>query len=187
MIAFMQADSKKDLEGILHLQKANLATNLSAVERQSQGFVTVMHTYEQLSKLNDDEKHIVAKDNDTVVGYLLAMTQKSKSDIPVLIPMFNIFNELFVNGRSIADHTYIVVGQVCIDKLYRGQGLLDQCYAAYKKYYRNKYTFAITEIATANARSLNAHKRIGFETLKTYKAPDNVEWEIVVWDWQNAL
>lgn len=187
MVTFTQANSRKDLEGILDLQKANLAVNLSATEMQSQGFVTIAHTYEQLSKLNDFEKHIIAKDKGRVIGYLLAMTQRSRADIPVLIPMFNIFNEVFYKGRRIADNNYIVVGQVCIDKLYRGRGILDQCYATYKNYYSNKYSFAITEIATANTRSLNAHKRIGFEKLKTYTAPDMVEWEIVVWNWQKGM
>lgn len=187
MIAFSTSNSKKDLEGILDLQKANLAANLTLTEIQSQGFVTVNHTYEQLSKLNDEEKHIVAKDNDRVIGYLLAMTQQSRSEIPILVPMFNVFNETVFNNKIIADYNYIVVGQVCINKLYRGKGVFDKCYEVYKKHFCDKYDFAITEIATTNTRSLNAHKRIGFKEIKTYTSPDNVEWTIVVWDWQNGM
>ena len=186
MILYTHAESEQDLEGILHLQKQNLASNLSAGEKQGQGFVTVVHSYEQLSNLNAREKHIVAKESDRVIGYLLAMTQSSKADIPVLIPMFDLFNELSYNGERIADQDYIVVGQVCIDRSYRGQGILDQCYAAYKESYSKKYSFAITEIATTNLRSLKAHKRIGFETIKTYSAPDGVDWEIVVWNWRTG-
>ena len=186
MIAVTQATSEQDLRGILHLQGENLATNLSPEERASQGFVTVVHSYEQLSDLNVQEKHIVAKEGDRVIGYLLAMTQRSKGDIPVLIPMFEMFNELVYGGKRIADQNYIVVGQVCIDKSYRGKGILDQCYAAYKEYYGNKYSFAITEIATANTRSLAAHKRVGFERVKTYAAPDGVDWEVVVWNWRKG-
>jgi predicted GNAT superfamily acetyltransferase len=128
----------------------------------------------------------VAKEGDRIVAYLLAMTQRSKSAIPVLIPMFEMFDELFYNGKRIADQEYIVVGQVCIDKSYRGKGILDRCYASYKDHYSKKYSFAITEIATDNTRSLAAHKRVGFEKVQTYAAPDGVAWEIVVWNWRST-
>ncbi|MFT4204327.1 MAG: GNAT family N-acetyltransferase [Chitinophagaceae bacterium] len=183
MITFETANTTNDLEGILELQRKNLADSLTSEEISSQGFVTVNHTLDQLTKLNNNEKHIVAKDDGHIVGYLLAMTQASQWDIPILIPMFRIFNETCLNGKAIPDYNYIVVGQVCIDKSYRGQGLFDNCYETYKEYYKDKYDFAITEIARTNTRSLNAHKRVGFKEIKDYVSPDNVEWVIVVWDW----
>jgi hypothetical protein len=73
---------------------------------------------------------------------------------------------------------------VCVDKVYRGQGIFDQCYLAYEKFYEYKYDFAITEIATSNTRSLQAHKRIGFKEINSYFAPDKTEWVVVVWDWK---
>jgi ribosomal protein S18 acetylase RimI-like enzyme len=185
MIIYKTADTQNELEGILSLQKINLTERLTTDEVQSQGFVTVNHTYEQLKKLNDYEKHIIAKDGDKVIGYTLAMTQNSKSDIPILIPMFNLFNEVVYAGKKITDYTYIVVGQVCVAKEYRGQGIVDNCYAAYKKHYRTKYDFAITEIASTNVRSLNAHYRIGFKEIETYEDPDSTKWVIVLWDWKN--
>jgi len=91
MLNYTTATAIKDLEEILTLQKANLTAGLSAQEIQSQGFVTVNHSYELLKSLNDREKHVIARDEDKVVGYLLAMTQQSKSDVPVLVPMFTEF------------------------------------------------------------------------------------------------
>ena len=185
MITYTTANTQSDLEGILTLQKANLAQGLTMEEIQSQGFVTVNHTSDLLKKLNDYEKHVIAKYNEKVIGYLLAMTQKSKLDIPILFPMFSVFETIFFKGKKITDHNYLVVGQVCIDKEYRGQGILDHCYAAYKEYYSNKYDFAITEIANTNLRSLNAHKRIGFKEIHSYIGPDKTEWIVVVWDWKD--
>ncbi len=185
MITFTTAYTEEDLIGILHLQRANLSINLSVNEIASQGFVTVTHTYEQLSKLNDREKHITAKNNDSVIGYLLAMTQQSRYDFPILIPMFEVFDKTLYKNKTIKDYNYIVVGQVCIDKSFRGQGILDKCYDTYKSFYGSKYDFAITEIAKTNNRSLNAHKRIGFKEIKTYTS-NNIDWIIVVWDWQNC-
>jgi hypothetical protein len=184
MINYTQSTSASDLEGILILQKANLAQGLSHEEIQSQGFVTVNHTFDLLKKLNNHEKHVIAKDKDKVVGYVLAMTNHSRFDIPILIPMFEAFDKISYKGRAVTNHNFIIVGQVCIDKLYRGQGVFDKCYSAYRDYYSNKYDFAITEIASTNARSLQAHKRIGFREINTYVAPDKTEWLVVVWDWK---
>lgn len=183
MIHYTTANTESDLKGILSLQKANLAKNLPQAEVESQGFVTVDHSYDQLKKLNDAEKHVIAKDDEKVIGYLLAMTQQAKSDIPILFPMFSVFDNIIYKGKRISDYNYLVVGQVCIDKQYRGQGILPNCYAVYKDYYSKKYDFAITEIASTNLRSLNAHRKIGFKEIHSYPGPDKTEWIVVVWDW----
>jgi L-amino acid N-acyltransferase YncA len=183
MIIYTTANSKNDLEGILNLQKRNLPPSLTNDEIQSQGFVTVDHSYEQLKTLNDYEKHVIAKESETVVGYLLAMTKQSRLDIPVLIPMFELFDTISYNNKEISGYNYLVVGQVCIDKAWRGQGILDRCYAAYRDYYHTKYDFAITEIAATNLRSLKAHTRIGFKEIKIYVSPDKTKWSVVLWDW----
>jgi RimJ/RimL family protein N-acetyltransferase len=70
-----------------------------------------------------------------------------------------------------------------VGKGYRGQGVLDRCYELYRSLYRAMYDCAITEIDVSNARSLNAHRRIGFEEIRRYRAPDGVEWSVVLWDW----
>ena len=183
MIIYKTSDSEKDLSGILKLQKENLPVNLNREEINSQGFVTVEHSYDQLKKMNDIEKHVIGKDRDNVIAYLLAMTKRSKSDIPVLVPMFETFDKVIYKNKPIAEYNYLVVGQVCVSKNYRGRGILDECYAAYKNHFKDKYDFAITEIDLANQRSLNAHKRIGFKEIHHYTTDDNKEWSIVLWDW----
>ena len=184
MIIYTTGNSKNDLEGILDLQKRNLASSLTEGEIQNEGFVTVDHSYQQLEGLNAHEKHIIAKDNEKVIGYLLAMTKQSRLDIPVLIPMFELFDTISYNNKKISGYNYLVVGQVCIDKAYRGQGILDHCYETYRQHYSTKYDFAITEIATTNSRSLKAHKRIGFKEINIYISPDQTEWSVVLWDWK---
>jgi ribosomal protein S18 acetylase RimI-like enzyme len=184
MILYTTANSRNDLEGILNLQKRNLAPGLTKDEIQTQGFVTVDHSFEQLEVLNEHEKHVIAKDNEKLIGYLLAMTKRSRFDIPILVPMFELFDTLSYNGKLISEYNYLVVGQVCIDKAYRGQGILDHCYETYRQHYSTRYDFAITEIATKNSRSLKAHKRIGFKEINIYASPDQTEWSVVLWDWK---
>lgn len=183
LIEYKSAKSEKDLQGILTLQKKNLARQLDTAEIISQGFVTVDHTYEQLKKLNDIEQHIIAKDGDKVIGYILAMTAASRHDIPVLVPMFDLFDSIRLKGKKIADFRYMVIGQVCVDKVYRGQGVFDNCYKKYREQFSPEYDFAITEIAANNLRSLHAHTRVGFRELQRHTGSDHTEWIIVIWEW----
>lgn len=183
MITYTTSKSVEDLAGILALQKNNLPANLAQEEIAREGFVTVMHSLEDLKKLNAIEQSVIAKDNSKIIAYLLAMTSKSKADIPVLIPMFETFEKIGLRCKILSGYHYIVVGQVCVAKGYRGKGILDHCYAEFKKQFKKSYDFAVTEIATRNQRSINAHKRIGFTEIYRFKAPDDEEWSIVIWEW----
>jgi GNAT superfamily N-acetyltransferase len=183
MIIYTTSKTTNELEQILELQKQNLATGLTAEQIASQGFVTVSHSFQDLLTMNAIEEHVIGKDNERVIAYLLAMTARSRFDIPILLPMFEMFEQIEYQNKKVADWRYMVVGQVCVAEGYRGKGILDACYAAYKDNFKDRYDFAITEINTRNQRSINAHKRIGFETIYEYVAPDGEGWNIVLWRW----
>jgi predicted GNAT superfamily acetyltransferase len=183
MFKFSKSTSDQELLEIIELQKNNLPLNLSKEEIDNQGFVTVVHSLQTLKKMNAIEQHVIIKSDDKVVGYLLAMTKKSQHDIDILKPMFETFKKVTYKNKIVDAYNYLVVGQVCIAKKFRGKGLLDTCYAAYKKFYEKKYDFAITEIATNNKRSINAHNRIGFKEIYRYTDTNNAVWSIVIWDW----
>lgn len=182
-LIYTTSKSEKDLLGIIELQKNNLPANLTPEEISSQGFLTVIHSLSDLKKMNDIEQHIICKDKEKVIAYLLAMTSKSKNDIPILLPMFETFIKVINKGKAVSLYNYIVVGQVCVDKNYRGKGVLDKCYEEYKKCFKERYDFAITEIVSTNLRSINAHKRIGFSEVYTYNSPIMERWSIVIWEW----
>ena len=185
MIVYTTAADDGDLLGILALQRRNLPENLELSEIQSQGFVTVVHPVDVLQSMNRIERSVIAKDNDRVVAYLLAMTSASRYELPVLVPMFTVFENILLHGKPLASYNYIVVGQVCVDKDYRGQGVLDKCYAFYTTCFSEKYDFAVTEIASSNLRSIRAHLRIGFKAIHEYTAPDGESWTIVVLVWND--
>lgn len=183
MIYFTTIKSDEEIYQVIALQKDNLPQSLSQEQMDSQGFVTVVHSFETLKKMNEIEASIIAKDDDKVIGYLLAMTNASRDAIPILIPMFDAFDQVIYNDKKIASFNYLVVGQVCVAEGYRGKGVLDDCYQAYKEHFKNKYDFAITEINKNNQRSIRAHKRIGFELVHSYKDAIGNEWYIVLWNW----
>jgi predicted GNAT superfamily acetyltransferase len=182
-VIFTLARTDQDLAQILALQKLNLPKSLSPDEIDREGFVTVNHSFEDLKKMNSYEQSIIAKENDILAGYVLAMTQLSKYDIPTLAPMFEVFNQVSHRGKNIFQYNYLVVGQVCVAKEFRGKGVLDECYKEYRRRFEHKYDFAITEIAQTNLRSIKAHERIGFKTVHQYREENGTDWNIVLWDW----
>jgi len=176
MIYFKPTSTNEELEQILTLQAQNLPTNLSVIEKKEQGFVTVQHTIDVLKKMHNVHPHIIAKQGEQVIGYVLSMSKVFKNDIPVLIPMFN-----EIDQSTIKEKPYILMGQVCIDKNYRGKGVFRGLYTEMRKAFSDTYEVIITEIDSLNSRSLNAHEGIGFKILSTYKF-NNQNWVIVYMD-----
>ncbi|MCX2761580.1 GNAT family N-acetyltransferase [Aquimarina muelleri] len=168
----------EELEQIIKLQQNNLPSFISKKEKEAEGFVTVTHDLSILRKMNSKQPHIVAKDKDKVVGYALSMLKDFKDDIEILKPMF-----AMIDNHLDLSSSYVVMGQVCIDKVYRRQGIFRGLYQAMKNELEKKYDFLITEVASNNIRSLQAHQAIGFKTLITYQS-NNIQWHLIYWDWQ---
>jgi predicted GNAT superfamily acetyltransferase len=179
-LSFQTAESEKDLQGILDLQQQN---HLSTVSSIDEGFLFVRHDLEVLTKMQSFAPQIICKDGDEVVAFTLAMTADCKGDVPALIPMFDVFDQIPFKGSCVSDFKYIVVGQVCVGKNHRGMGVFDKNYQTYKETFQEKFDFAITEISTRNPRSIRAHTRIGFREIYQYTDHSGENWSIVIWDW----
>ena len=97
--------------------------------------------------------------------------------------MLNNLATLTYQGKPMNDYKYYMMGQICIAKEHRGQGLFDQLYEYHRKVNSDQYDILLTEVSTSNHRSLRAHERVGFKTIHTYH--DHMdEWNVVVWDWR---
>ena len=182
MLVITKASQPEELEQILLLQQKNLARNISRQEAIDQGYVTVIHTPDQLQKMHQLAPAILAKDDEKVVGYALSMPISCSKLIPVLEPMFASFENLDYKTKPLKSFRYYVMGQVCIDKEYRAQGIFDRLYAGHKENYSPQYDCIVTEVATRNTRSLRAHQRVGFSTIHKYR-DETDDWEVLVWDW----
>lgn len=172
-----------ELDQIIALQKKNLKQYVDPLEKQEQGFVTVHHTRDILQQMHDMAPSIIIKDDNEVVGYALVMMHDCRKMIPILEPMYANFERLQWNGRPLYDYRFYVMGQICVAKEYRGLGLFEQLYHKHRDIYRNSFDFMVTEISVSNARSLRAHKRVGFETINVYRDEED-DWEVVLWDWK---
>ena len=182
VLTYTTAQTDEEIEQILALQQANLPQNISAEEMAQQGFVTVQHTFELLKRMNEIGAHVIAKDGDQVVAYALTMTTDFRHDIPILLPMFEMIDAQMWKGKPLSEWKYYIMGQICVGKAYRAQGVFDGLYAQMKKEYADVFDMVITEVSARNQRSLRAHQRVGFEALHTYAAPDGEVWELIYWD-----
>ena len=170
-IQYTTAKRIDEMLQILSLQEMNLKSAVTAIEIAQEGFVTVHHNLDVLTRMNNACPHIIAKDNDLVVGYALSMTEDFKDEISVLRPMFT---EL--EGNNI--NNYITMGQICVAKTHRKQGIFRGLYEAMKKASYPTYDAIITEVDATNIRSLGAHYSVGFEKICTYHSLGQ-DWELI--------
>ncbi|WPP51119.1 GNAT family N-acetyltransferase [Catalinimonas niigatensis] len=173
----------EDLKRILTLQKKNIESQISHEELQSQGFVTVHHDIGLLQKICGLYGHMLARDMENLAAYALVMLKEYGDTIPVLKPMFEEINQLYFKNEPLEKLPYVVMGQVCVDKAYRGTGVFQHLYQALQRELSSTFTYLITEVAIRNQRSIRAHTKVGFECIKTYEADGEV-WEILLWDWK---
>ena len=172
-IDYTRARTKAELQQILRLQEDNLKGGLSASEKEREGFVSVVHTLELLEAMNKVCPHILAKSGDEVAGYALCMHPDFSDAIPMLRPMFK-------KVRSLIDpsHRFVIMGQICIDKPWRKQGIFRGLYASMRQELKGEFDSIITEVDDTNQRSLTAHLAVGFRSLEVYWSGDRT-WHLI--------
>jgi hypothetical protein len=138
---------------------------------------------ELLEKTQALAPHVIVKDGYIVVGYALVTVKETAAFHKDLKAMFDSLATVNYKGKLLQDHHYYVMGQVCIDKPWRGQGVFAMLYQHHKKVYSERFDMVITEISVTNVRSQKAHEKVGFKTIYTYT--DAVDtWNVVAWDWK---
>lgn len=173
MITYGSVTSEADLNQILALQRKNLLGNIPSEEKKTEGFVTVSHTFDILKAMNDACPHIVAKSDGIVIGYALCMHPKFADEIEMLRPMFGEIDAIRPKIEN-----YIAMGQICIAKEFRGQGIFRQMYQTMQEAIRPEFKQIITEVDAENTRSLRAHYVVGFVDLMTYRSGGQ-NWKLI--------
>ncbi|MDF2188153.1 GNAT family N-acetyltransferase [Paraflavitalea sp. CAU 1676] len=173
----------QELEQILQLQRKNLKQFISQEEKDAQGFLTIPFDLPMLQKLHAIAPSIIIKHGGEVVAYAMTVLLESRAEYALLEAMFASFERLQWKGKPLHDYRFYVMGQVCVSKEHRGKGLFDMLYQHHKEVYSPRFDFIITEISTSNYRSIQAHNRVGFETVHTYTDSTDT-WNMVIWDWR---
>ena len=184
-IAFEAASTDQHFEQILHLQRQNLFSEISEEQQAQQGFVFAEHTVPLLKMMASHLPQVIALSDGKVIGYNLAMSPSMKDVMPRLVPMFTQFERSKYKGKPLPEYRFMVGGQVCVDKDFRGQGLLRRLYHETRSRVSPGYQLCVTEVSVRNAISLEAHLKMGFEVVSTYHDGKEL-WKVVVWDLESA-
>lgn len=174
--------TKDELLQIHQLNQKNLKQNIDKDIREKEGFVTWLYSYELLEKMHHLSPSIIIKDAEKVVAYALTTLKEAKVFHPDLGIMFHNLDVVQFKGKSLSDYYFYCMGQICVENEYRGKGLVNLLYQKHKEMYSECYDFLLTEISTSNLRSLKAHRKIGFQSIYTYR-DEMDEWNVIVWDW----
>lgn len=180
-VVYKRAETSEELQQILNLQQNNIKYVLSNATIQDEGFVSVEHTFDVLKRMNDACPHIIAKSDDRVVAYALCMLNTFRNDVPTLIPMFNYMDKV-IASKNLTHLRYLIMGQVCIDKAYRKQGIFKNLYRHFRDALESDFDAVITEVNVKNTRSSEAHKAVGFKTLDIH-TENGEDWELIIWKW----
>lgn len=184
-VTYGVAAGNDDIRQIMDLQRANKEESISAKEAKEHGFVTISHDFDILKSMCEGAPQIVAKTADgVIVGYALVMPPSFDDKIPLLYSINQRMGTIEYRGKVASDRSYFVMGQVCISKDYRGQGIFDGLYQKMKADLSGMFDCVVTAVAVRNTRSRRAHGRVGFETIQLFSTPGIEDWDLILWDWE---
>ena len=166
--------NKSDIEGVLSLQEKYLYRNLNDTERKS-GFVTTPFTVSQIEEIIKQNGIFIAEnEDDVIVAYAFAGSWKYFEQWEIFNFMVSRFPSLSFNGKKITTVNSFQYGPVCIDKSYRGNGLLNLIFEEMRIEFLKRYPISVTFINKVNAISTAAHtKKLGWEIIDEFQFNNN--------------
>ena len=182
MLITKLVSSKEELEQIAQLSAANQVANISAETKEKEGFVSWIYSTEILTRLHAIIPSVITMDGNQLAGYAISLTKDCADVYPSLATMLEYTGSVTYKGRPLSEQSFYIMGQICVDIDYRGQGVVQQLYEFHKKHFSSQYPLLVTEISVNNPRSLKAHKKVGFEIIDTHRDHEGM-WDLVAWDW----
>jgi L-amino acid N-acyltransferase YncA len=183
MLEVTVVTTEDELAQIHQLNQLNIKQNLSEKEKEEEGFVSWLYSIDLLQHMHKLAPSVIVKDNDKVIGYALVTLKEASEFHSDLQTMIANLQPLQYKDKPLFTYSFYCMGQVCIDKNYRGKGVFNSLYQHHKKIYQKQFNLLVTEISTNNSRSQKAHEKVGFKTIHTYRDVMD-SWNVVVWDWQ---
>jgi hypothetical protein len=163
-----------DIHQVIALQKQNLFANLSETERED-GFVTTPFTYAQIREIIGQKGLFVTEIEGEIIAYAFAGSWKYFSQWKMFKVMVASFPKLVFNGKRINTRTSFQYGPICIDKKFRGNGVLQSLFEKMRLEMIKKYPISITFINKENKRSIYAHtQKLHWEIIDKFEFNDNI-------------
>lgn len=173
--------ASRDLPSLLELQESNLFENLPT-EQHKDGFLSARFGAEQFAQMNREAAVVVAEDDGRIVGYACSAGVDFSRQFPILDAMITTFGRLTYLGTTLIDARVCIYGPVCVDRSFRGRGVLRGLISGLKAELAGQFDVAAAFISKANSRSLGAHvDGLGMTVLGDYAFEAGRYW-IVAFD-----
>jgi predicted GNAT superfamily acetyltransferase len=156
LVAEYRRAKPADYADILRLQSANFIANLSEEERR-EGFLSAEFTPEQTAQIAEDLGTMVAIVDSRVAAFLCAFRNEFETGSPVIAKMLESYDRMIFEGRALSSYGSYIYGPVCIDRNYRGRGLLRGLFDAQKKELAGQFEIGVAFVSRSNPHSLTAH------------------------------
>jgi hypothetical protein len=183
MLTAKLVTTPREIDQIVALSEANLVSTISPETKAKEGFVTWVYSPESLKAIHTVIPSVIIKDGDILAGYCLSLSPACSDIYPPLASTNEVVSKLIYNGRPLGEQKVYYCGQICVALEYRGKGLVDMLYQFHRQHFSSQFDLLVTEISTANPRSLKAHQKTGFQVIATH--PENgSDWDVVLWDWK---
>jgi hypothetical protein len=169
----------EDIDGVLQLHnRYQIDTILE--EDKKDGFVTTSFTKEQLIKLIEEENGLfIAKEGEHVVAYAMAASWSFWSNWPIFIYMIDNLSKFNYTGELLTTENSYQYGPVCVDKEYRGSGVVAGIFEYSWGIMSKRFRILVTFINKKNPRSFNAHsKKIGLDVIGEFEFNGNNYYEL---------
>ncbi|NLI53128.1 MAG: GNAT family acetyltransferase [Clostridiales bacterium] len=168
-----------DIPQIEELQKKYHVSFISEEDKKD-GFVTTLFDDALLGEIIGTEDGIaLACDGEQVVAYAMAASWQYWSKWPLFQHMIADLEHVTYLGQQLTTENSYQYGPVCIDKAYRGQGVLQELFLFSARQMHKRYPILITFINQANPRSFAAHTRkVGLDVIKTFSFNGNHYYEL---------
>lgn len=157
-----------DILGVLSLQEKYLITNIQQTEIAG-GFVTTPFTESQLTEVINLNGLFIAEKNNIIIGYAFAASWSYFSQWEIFPYMTSRFPQTKFENKLLEVNKTFQYGPICIEKEYRGTGLLQQLFEVMRIDMQAIYPIGVTFINKINTRSYDAHtKKLKMEVVDEF-------------------
>ncbi len=170
----------EDIEKVLGLHFKYQIDSINEEDKKD-GFITTAFTKEQMIDLITIEQGLfIAVENEKVVAYVMSASWNFWSRWPMFAFMVEDLPNLEYLGQKLSVKNSYQYGPVCVDKEYRGSGVLEKIFEFARQNMVKRFPILVTFINKINQRSFEAHtKKLKLEVIKEFSYNNNNYYELV--------
>ena len=170
----------EDIEKVLELHFKYQIDSIKEEDKKD-GFITTAFTKEQMIDLITLEQGLfIAVENEKVVAYVMSASWNFWSRWPMFAFMMEDLPNLEYLGQKLSLENSYQYGPVCVDKEYRGSGVLEKIFEFARQNMVKRFPILVTFINKINQRSFEAHtKKLKLEVIKEFSYNNNNYYELV--------